>query len=145
MFWTFYKCTIWFFFLIDTVAILTSVTVECYRAGRREDAFRYASHLMSSEHRKSIDDGFAKKIETILRRSAPVDNTGYGGDHVDGDHFSDCPYCNCSQSSMNTKCDNCQKKLPLCIISVRLVKKIDKNPWSENFRIAIFNINFSLI
>ena len=50
------------------VPILTSVVVECQRAGLKSDAHKYAVMLMRPEHRSQISDTYKRKIEGIVRK-----------------------------------------------------------------------------
>merc|ERR1711881_333517 len=50
------------------VPILTSVVIECQRAGMKDQAYQFACTLMRPEHRSQISEQYKRKIETIVRK-----------------------------------------------------------------------------
>ncbi|XP_017460655.1 PREDICTED: WD repeat-containing protein 19-like, partial [Rhagoletis zephyria] len=52
--------------------ILTTLVIECQRAGYPKTALKYAQLLMKPESREKVDAKFRRKIETLVRKSAGV-------------------------------------------------------------------------
>ncbi|XP_049544255.1 WD repeat-containing protein 19 [Anopheles darlingi] len=92
------------------VPILTSTVIECHRTGLRKSAFEYAVMLMRSDFRGQIDEKYAKKIESIVRKAprGQLDDEG-------GQESSPCPLCGASLPNMEIACGQCKTTLPICI------------------------------
>merc|ERR1719398_488677 len=71
------------------VPILTSVVIECQRAGMKDQAYQFACTLMRPEHRSQISEQYKRKIETIVRKPQ---NTEQAGALVK-EEMHPCPYC----------------------------------------------------
>merc|ERR1719443_96039 len=55
------------------VPILTSVVIECQRAGMKSQAYQFACTLMRPEYRQQVSEQYKKKIETIVRKTTNTD------------------------------------------------------------------------
>uniref|UniRef100_A0A1A9VGQ4 Uncharacterized protein n=1 Tax=Glossina austeni TaxID=7395 RepID=A0A1A9VGQ4_GLOAU len=94
------------------IPILTSTVIECHRSGLKKSAFMYASTLMRPEYRNNLDDRYAKKIESIVRK-APKGIKNFR-DEID-DETMECPICDTNLPNMEVTCFSCKTTLPICI------------------------------
>lgn len=112
----------------------------------KKSAFNYAVMLMRPEYRDQIDQKYAKKIESIVRKAPKnikqlndfddepmangkshreedehVNGNADNGDEVSRkkstNESSPCPFCSFNFSSMETVCPQCKQNLPICIAS----------------------------
>merc|ERR550514_2119341 len=95
------------------VPILTSVVIECQRAGMKDQAYQFACTLMRPEHRSQISDHYKRKIETIVRKPQ---NTEGGAQSV-REEMSPCPYCSSPLADSPLDCPHCKNISPFCIVS----------------------------
>lgn len=90
------------------VPILTSVVIECQRAGLVGPAFEYASLLVTNPaYRESLDPQVRRKFETIVRRGAGV---GGGTEQERGEEKDE-------------EQDDAAASRPMCIASGRFMAK----------------------
>lgn len=106
-------------FPAHTVPILTSVVVECQRAGMKESAFEYATTLMRPEYRMLVDEKLRPKIEGLVRRPQKGEAE---------EELTPCPACETKLPATTLDCPSCKNHLPYCIISGRHMVLDD---WSE--------------
>ena len=91
--------------------ILTSVVIECDRAGLKNAAYQHAVTLMKPENRNLLDDKYRKKIESIVRRPPK----GFTDAEED---LTPCPFCQAPIPSTLLTCVQCQQPIPICIVTV---------------------------
>ncbi|CAG9464857.1 unnamed protein product [Pedinophyceae sp. YPF-701] len=108
-------------FPAHTVPILTSVVVECQRAGLKQTAFEYAAVLLRSEHRSQIAPQYKRKIEGILRKP---DKTAEEA----AEELVPCAYCGTPGPEMELDCLHCRAYIPFCIASG---KRVLLDDWGE--------------
>merc|ERR550514_671086 len=96
------------------VPILTSVVIECQRAGMKDRAYQFACTLMRPEHRSQVLEQYKRKIETIVRK--PI-NTDEQKDKDAQEASSPCPYCSTMLADSQLDCPNCKNISPFCIAS----------------------------
>jgi len=94
------------------VPILTSVVIECQRAGMKDQAYQFACTLMRPEHRSQISEQYKRKIETIVRKPQNTE----GGPSV-REEKSPCPYCTSPLADSVLDCGNCKNIAPFCIVT----------------------------
>lgn len=94
------------------VPILTSVVIECQRAGMKDQAYQFACTLMRPEHRSQISEQYKRKIETIVRK--PQNTEGAPSMR---EEKSPCPYCSSPLADSALDCGNCKDIAPFCIVS----------------------------
>ncbi|KAL3314094.1 WD repeat-containing protein 19 [Cichlidogyrus casuarinus] len=97
---------------INTVPILTSTVIECQKAGLKQTGFHYAAMLLRPEYRDKIDPKYAKKFETIVRKT---DTNAQESDPRPDD--TPCPFCGLNTCSFELMCKECKNRLPFCIIT----------------------------
>jgi len=95
----------------DVVPILTSVVIECDRAGLKNAAYQHAVILMKPDNRSLLDDKYRKKIESIVRRPPK----GLVDPEED---LTPCPFCHAPIPSTLLTCVQCQQPIPICIVTV---------------------------
>ena len=95
----------------DVVPILTSVVIECERAGLKNAAYQHAVILMKPDNRNLLDDKYRKKIESIVRRPPK----GFVDPEED---LTPCPFCEAPIPSTLLTCVQCQQPVPICIVTV---------------------------
>lgn len=102
---------------LDTMQILTSLVIECQRAGLPKNTLKYAHILMRPENRDKVDAKFKRKIETLVRKSP-------GGQVPDDEAAAElaaehtpCPYCAAKVEEYDTACGVCRRTLPFCMAS----------------------------
>uniref|UniRef100_A0A7E4VS44 WD_REPEATS_REGION domain-containing protein n=1 Tax=Panagrellus redivivus TaxID=6233 RepID=A0A7E4VS44_PANRE len=104
-------------FASHTVDILTSTVIVCTKAGLNASAFKYAVQLLRPELRRSVNEKYRKKIESIVRKAQ---------DAVDEEEDkSPCPYCEerIYESALN--CQYCKNRLPICVVTGKHIVKED--------------------
>uniref|UniRef100_A0A0G4H4Q0 Uncharacterized protein n=1 Tax=Chromera velia CCMP2878 TaxID=1169474 RepID=A0A0G4H4Q0_9ALVE len=90
------------------VPILTSVVIECQRAGLKASAHHFGCVLMKPEYRAQVNEQYKKKIENIVRKpqkdEAPIPS-------------SPCPFCGSDLLDSSLDCQHCLNLSPFCIAS----------------------------
>ncbi|CAI2349776.1 unnamed protein product [Caenorhabditis sp. 36 PRJEB53466] len=98
-------------FPVHAVPILTSAVVICLQANLKKSAHKFASMLMSPEHRSKIHEKYKKKIEDVVRK---------GSNETDvPEEKTPCPVCDRSISEYAWSCDHCSSLIPWCILTCR--------------------------
>ncbi|XP_065554920.1 WD repeat-containing protein 19 isoform X2 [Lathamus discolor] len=92
------------------VQILTSVVIECHRAGLKNSAFSFAAMLMRPEYRNKIDLKYKKKIEAVVRHPSTT---------AIEEPTTACPYCAFQLPECELLCPSCKNNLPYCIATGR--------------------------
>lgn len=95
-----------------TVPILTSVVIECQRAGLKASSYEYAAMLMRPELRSSIDVNLKRKIEAIVRRRSANNEDA-------PEDTSPCPVCGNAIPHSHLECPTTRDALPMCIVTGR--------------------------
>ncbi|OQR99725.1 hypothetical protein ACHHYP_04614 [Achlya hypogyna] len=98
--------------------ILISVVIECQRAGLKGSSYEYATMLMRSEYRNSIDQAIKRKIETIVRRPNKEQLP---------DVATPCPFCAHPVLDVDLDCGQCKNWIPYCAVTGYHMVKAD---WS---------------
>lgn len=101
----------------DSVQILTTLVIECLRAGLSKNALRFAQILMKPDNREKIDAKFKKKIEVLVRKSPGVQ---YSGEELEQEldvEYYPCPYCEEKVKEDEFTCYSCRNTIPFCIAS----------------------------
>ncbi|NWS47600.1 WDR19 protein, partial [Probosciger aterrimus] len=98
------------------VQILTSVVIECHRAGLKNSAFSFAAMLMRPEYRNKIDLKYKKKIEAVVR---------HPGTTATEEPTTACPYCAFHLPECELLCPSCKNNLPYCIATGRHMVRDD--------------------
>ncbi|NXK78082.1 WDR19 protein, partial [Amazona guildingii] len=98
------------------VQILTSVVIECHRAGLKNSAFSFAAMLMRPEYRNKIDLKYKKKIEAVVR---------HPGTTATEEPTTACPYCAFQLPECELLCPSCKNNLPYCIATGRHMVRDD--------------------
>ena len=94
-----------------TVRILTSVVIECQRAGLKSSAYDYATMLvMNADYRQELDAKFKRKIEAIVRRPNKEELA---------EPLSPCPISKMLIPLTELECPTTKDALPMCIITGR--------------------------
>lgn len=101
-------------FPAHTVPILTSVVIECHRAGLYESAFKYASVLMRPEYRNDIDEKYRKKFEGIIRKRPKKEP---GKETETPSNNTPCPFCSNLVPESDLYCSQCKNNIPYCIVT----------------------------
>jgi len=105
-------------FPAHVVPILTSVVIECERAGLKNAAYQHAVILMKPDNRNLLDDKYRKKIESIVRRPPK----GFVDPEED---LTPCPFCEAPIPSTLLTCVQCQQPVPICIVTGLHIVKAD--------------------
>ncbi|XP_030349246.1 WD repeat-containing protein 19 isoform X1 [Strigops habroptila] len=98
------------------VQILTSVVIECHRAGLKNSAFSFAAMLMRPEYRNKIDLKYKKKIEAVVRHPSTT---------ATEEPTTACPYCAFQLPECELLCPSCKNNLPYCIATGRHMVRDD--------------------
>ncbi|CAD7950767.1 unnamed protein product, partial [Amoebophrya sp. A25] len=88
------------------VPILTSVVIECQRAGLKQEAYTYAAMLMRPEYRTQISEQYKRKIETIVRKKQSADEGAPPPDAISAGN-APCPYCATMIARSSVDCSHC--------------------------------------
>jgi len=102
------------------VPILTSVVIECQRAGMKKEAYKHACTLMQAEYRPQVSEQYKKKIENIVRKPCAEE-----ADHEDAQ--TPCAYCGVTFPESQLDCANCKNISPFCIVTGM---RMTKEEWS---------------
>ncbi|KAH9424866.1 WD repeat-containing protein 19 [Dermatophagoides pteronyssinus] len=111
-----------------SVQILTSVVVECIRAGYMRNALKYAFILMKQENLNQIDSKLKKKIENLVRKSASSEKRISSHEELRQElaiESNPCPYCSESVLDDEFVCNGCRTAIPFCIASGMHIRKSD--------------------
>ena len=100
------------------VPILTSAVKECAQCGLKKSAFEHASVLVRPEYRKSIDDKYKRKIESMVRKRDP-------NAQELAEPISPCANCGHSHPETNLECPKCFFASPFCIVTGKHLLKTD--------------------
>lgn len=104
---------------LDTIQILTSLVIECQRAGLPKNALKFAHILMRPENRDKVDAKFKRKIETLVRKSPGGQVSEDEANKELSAEYSPCPFCAAQIEEYNTSCNMCKRALPFCMASGR--------------------------
>lgn len=100
------------------VPILTSVVIECNRAGLKSEAYQYACQLMRPEYRASISEQYKRKIENIVRKSVNEEQS----DSME--RLTGCMFCGMELLESQLDCPNCKNISPFCVVTgMRMLKE----------------------
>ncbi|GMS90421.1 hypothetical protein PENTCL1PPCAC_12596, partial [Pristionchus entomophagus] len=101
----------------NATTILTSAVVICAKAELPHAALKHAKTLMSPDHRPKIDQRYAKKIEQLVRKGAPLSSSA----QAEVEESTPCPFCFKNVINSTLICDHCKSRLPYCIVTGRHV------------------------
>lgn len=101
----------------DATQILTTLVIECQRAGYPKTALKYAQLLMKPENREKVDAKFRRKIETLVRKSAGVVVTPEELAKEVAPQATPCPHCSLPVAEDRFTCFSCNGQLPFCLAS----------------------------
>jgi len=104
------------------VPILTSVVIECQRAGIKDQAREYACVLMRPENRSLIAEQYKRKIESIVRKGAASQAEPFS------ENTAPCAYCGMDSLAESTlECPQCQNISPFCVATGL---RVLRNDWA---------------
>lgn len=93
------------------VQILTSVVIECQRAGLKAASYEYAVDLMRPEYRSALDVNIKRKIEAIVRRRSAV------GESEPVEATSPCPISAQDIPDYQLECPTTKDAVPMCAVT----------------------------